>query len=167
MTLPAPHIKDFCIRWLNPKLRLTTWNPWEKLVSDCTSLKEDWPVVADLIQRFDYSYEFVNTAYWKVVAGEVKRRAAGICQACGRQGRALEAHHTTYRNHGSEHLHMSELEAWCLVCHNLHHGQVVNAILAEHACKCRCPQSMTEALSGACLSLDGFSSVNDETPVEE
>lgn len=41
----------------------------------------------------------------------------------------LQCHHTTYHHHGSEHLFLEDLQALCVVCHDLEHDKVIPAIL--------------------------------------
>lgn len=63
---------------------------------------------------------FLNTAYWKTVAEEVKRRAGYRCQLCNSED-DLNVHHRCYEHKGTEILHMNDLICLCHKCHEHHH----------------------------------------------
>jgi 5-methylcytosine-specific restriction endonuclease McrA len=137
-SLPEP-LKLFVLKWLNPKARLskvqTLEGAFELMVEEAEAI--NWDFVADQIQRLSYDL-FMETLYWKVISHKVKRRDSRRCPRCGRSGSKLErmgreTHHKTYTHHGSEHLHLDDLEALCLVCHRLEHCEngLIEAIIAE------------------------------------
>lgn len=64
--------------------------------------------------------EFLATAYWKSVAAVVKERDGRKCVVCN-SPKKIAAHHRTYRHHGEEHLHLSDLTTLCEECHQRHH----------------------------------------------
>lgn len=64
--------------------------------------------------------EYIQTAHWKMIAEEVKKRAGHRCQVCNRDSE-LEAHHRTYRNLYHESENMGDLTCLCRRCHGLFH----------------------------------------------
>ena len=85
-----------------------------------------------LIRELDYENFFLKTLYWRRVATQVKERDRSVCQSCGRQGTlGSEADHLTYKHHGSEHLHLEDLQTLCVVCHRVKHKRFIEAVIAE------------------------------------
>lgn len=66
--------------------------------------------------------DFMRTVYWNCVAREVKRRAGRTCEACGKKGGKLQAHHKTYENHGAELDNLGDLMCVCQECHRKLHN---------------------------------------------
>lgn len=68
------------------------------------------------------TYErFLLTPYWYAIRLEMFRLGHGRCKTCRDQldlG-GFEIHHTTYKNHGSEHEHLDELKLLCSRCHSI------------------------------------------------
>ena len=62
---------------------------------------------------------YIHSRTWKRKSAEVKARAEGHCEHCGRQG-PLHTHHKTYTHLGRE--RDGELIALCPRCHGLEHG---------------------------------------------
>ena len=62
---------------------------------------------------------YIHSRTWKRKSAEVKARAGGHCEHCGRQG-PLHTHHKTYTHLGRE--RDGELIALCPRCHGLEHG---------------------------------------------
>ena len=68
--------------------------------------------------------EFLDTPYWRAVSRLVKARCGNLCQKCGRPGgkyRQLEVHHLSYKHHGKESKHLSDLICLCRECHRKLH----------------------------------------------
>jgi hypothetical protein len=129
-----PNVKLFIVNYLNPKVTLNPMygqDHWNILCREAENL--DWAVVHDLILRLDYENYFLWTLYWRIVADKVKARERHSCQKCGGKSAddALEAHHKTYEHHGSEHLHLDDLQTLCSVCHCVEHGLLVQAAIRE------------------------------------
>ena len=66
--------------------------------------------------------DYLNTDYWKAVAGAVKARANWKCQVCN-SPLDLNAHHRTYDHRGDELNHLSDLICLCRRCHAVFHGK--------------------------------------------
>lgn len=60
---------------------------------------------------------FLQTMYWRTLRHIVFVRDKWLCRYCGGDWGRLEVHHTTYKNHGLEHLHLSDLKTACENCH--------------------------------------------------
>lgn len=59
------------------------------------------------------SYEkFLKSTYWAKVRQAVLSRDKNKCIVCGTQMN-LQVHHTTYKNHLKEHLHLEDLQTLC------------------------------------------------------
>lgn len=67
--------------------------------------------------------DYLQTDYWKLVAGTVKERGGHRCQVCNSSKR-LEAHHRTYEHKGNELEHLGDLICLCRNCHGLFHSGV-------------------------------------------
>lgn len=72
-----------------------------------------------MLQALPYP-EFLRTPYWRIITAHLRasRRRCNRCQAT----RGLNVHHRTYRNHGREHAHLTDLEVLCRDCHAHEHG---------------------------------------------
>ena len=66
--------------------------------------------------------EFLQTPYWKAIAGKIRRKANYKCQICGKE-KLLNVHHRSYENHGLEHTYKGQrdLIAICQDCHEKFH----------------------------------------------
>lgn len=62
-------------------------------------------------------YMFLQTMYWRTLRHIVFVRDKWLCRYCGDDWCSLEVHHTTYKNHGAEHLYLSDLKTACENCH--------------------------------------------------
>ncbi|TXH41275.1 MAG: HNH endonuclease [Desulfurellales bacterium] len=60
---------------------------------------------------------FLQTMYWRTLRHIVFVRDKWLCRYCGDDWCSLEVHHTTYKNHGAEHLYLSDLKTACENCH--------------------------------------------------
>lgn len=77
--------------------------------------------VREHILQMEYG-DFLNTPYWKAIAGKIRRKAGYRCQICGKQ-KTLSVHHRSYENHGLEHTYAGQrdLIAICQDCHEKFH----------------------------------------------
>lgn len=69
-------------------------------------------------------YDFLRTAYWQIIATQVKYEKDMVCESCGKRFNKmqfLDVHHKDYSIHGEEHLHLDDLVCLCDFCHkNIH-----------------------------------------------
>lgn len=72
------------------------------------------------IRRMRYR-DFLKTPYWKAIAEFQKYESGYHCVICG-SPYILNVHHTTYKNHGNEALHLEDLITVCRECHKEIHG---------------------------------------------
>ena len=86
--------------------------------------QETYPVnkVARYIKGMDYD-NFLMTPFWRAISLYVKRRDNRTCCKCGVTSGRMEAHHTTYANHGYELQHLDDLVCMCRKCHTAYHFQ--------------------------------------------
>lgn len=77
--------------------------------------------IRDYILSMEYS-DFLQTPYWKAIAGKIRRKAGYKCQICGEK-KALSVHHRSYELHGLEHTYAGQrdLIAICQDCHDKFH----------------------------------------------
>ena len=61
--------------------------------------------------------EFLKPSYWPTIRHIDFVRDRWLCRYCGMDWCGLEVHHTTYKNHGSEHLYLDDLKTACSSCH--------------------------------------------------
>ncbi len=144
--------KFFIYCWLNPAIESFSLDAWAVLCHATATAGLDWLLIQrmildytlpvgpdgaearpDGIRRLDtpeYRGWFLRTLYWRVTAAEVRRLDKRRCRRCARSD-SLEVHHTSYANHGAEHLHLDDLETLCAVCHYIEHGATIQAVLAE------------------------------------
>jgi 5-methylcytosine-specific restriction endonuclease McrA len=66
-------------------------------------------------------HEFLCSSYWKEVRKKVLKRDKYECIVC-HSNYKLCVHHTTYKHHGFEDKHLSDLVTLCDVCHKSTHG---------------------------------------------
>jgi len=55
----------------------------------------------------------------------VVSQRGGKCELCGKK-KNLHVHHTTYENHGLEHIHLNDLMVLCKICHAKFHDKFYN-----------------------------------------
>jgi hypothetical protein len=66
---------------------------------------------------------YLETDYWKAVAGAVKAKAKFRCQVCN-SPHDLNAHHRSYDHRGDELNHLDDLICLCRRCHGIFHGKI-------------------------------------------
>ncbi len=85
-------------------------------------------------QGDEYKQKFLKTLYWQIVSGMVIVRDLAICRNChradmpgvlyeGNKRLVLQAHHTTYKYQGKDHLHLNVLICLCRQCHDDVHDE--------------------------------------------
>lgn len=80
----------------------------------------DWGTIEEYIKNMSYK-DFLQTPYWKAVAGKAKQVQHYKCQLCG-INKNLVTHHRTYEHHGLEHLYLkTDLITLCSSCHEKFH----------------------------------------------
>ena len=79
--------------------------------------------IRDYINQMEYK-DFLQTPYWKAIAGKIRRKADYKCQMCGKKT-TLSVHHRSYEYHGLEHTWngQRELIAICQDCHDKFHSE--------------------------------------------
>jgi len=80
----------------------------------------DKEILFSAIKKMPYK-DFLQTPYWKAIAENQKRCADRKCVLCGSE-KYLNVHHTTYKNHGNEILHLEDLITVCRDCHKRIHN---------------------------------------------
>ena len=81
--------------------------------------------IANYIKNMSYS-DFLKTPYWKAISLYKKYTSNYKCSICGCVNN-LSTHHSTYKNHGREHLLSvidSDLIVLCQDCHNKFHDKL-------------------------------------------
>lgn len=73
--------------------------------------------------RFRPYSEFLISDYWYQVRNIIIKRDKSRCKIC-LSSEKLQVHHTTYKNHFKEHLHLEDLITLCSKCHTDHHRSV-------------------------------------------
>lgn len=66
---------------------------------------------------------FLASRYWQIIRKHKIILAGRACQLC-KLPRALEVHHRSYKWHGYEHEHMSDLVVLCCNCHRKFHNRL-------------------------------------------
>ena len=81
--------------------------------------------IANYIKNMSYS-DFLKTPYWKAISAYKKYTVNYKCALCG-NNHNLATHHSTYKNHGREHLRNvidNDLIVLCQDCHSKFHDKL-------------------------------------------
>jgi hypothetical protein len=116
------------------KFKLTYTNPIDRwlvdlylsgtneIISKCSKVIPVKPKKKDKNEAKGLTYrKFLLSDYWKEVRKEVLKRDNNECVVCHTNKR-LCIHHITYKHHGFEHKHLSDLVTLCDSCHKSTHG---------------------------------------------
>ena len=68
------------------------------------------------IQKLSYR-KFLQSNYWRMIKKIILKRDKNSCIICGKTEN-LEIHHSTYKHHKNEHLHLEDLST---LCHSHHY----------------------------------------------
>jgi 5-methylcytosine-specific restriction endonuclease McrA len=81
----------------------------KKKIADNIAYRKNMPYV-----------DFLKTRYWHEVRKLVLERDGKKCVICKKET-GLQVHHDSYKNHGNELRHLSDLLTLCADCHKEHH----------------------------------------------
>lgn len=73
------------------------------------------------IKNMDYQ-DFLLTPYWDAIRSIMLKKACYKCELCN-ENHNLHIHHKDYKNHGAEHLNLSDLIVLCQKCHSKFHDK--------------------------------------------
>lgn len=117
--------QKFIDDYLNPNNSWVSSIGIKERFNEITDSYVDWDKIANRIKSMEYR-EFLQTPYWKAVAGEVRRKHGFKCQLCN-DNHNIAVHHRTYENHGYEHMYhvmRDDLIVLCDKCHKKFHDIV-------------------------------------------
>ena len=119
--------KDFIRTYLNVNRKRKRDRKVSTLMEEIRDSIVDWEKIrAYILSELTYG-EFLNTDYWIIISQYLKHKRNFTCQKCGKKfilfGQ-LNVHHTTYDNHGMEHLESVQENDLLVLCEDCH--------LAEH-----------------------------------
>ncbi len=119
--------KTFIRTYLNVSRRKKRDRKISTLMEEIRDSIVDWDNIQQyILSELTYG-EFLNTEYWLIISQYLKFKRNFTCQKCNKTFKLfgqLNVHHTTYENHGKEHLEdvqENDLLVLCESCHKEEH----------------------------------------------